>query len=269
MAQDENQIVDQVTDPIATEHVETTTTTPSVEDTARLDGWVPKEEFNGDPNKWVDAGEFNRRGELFKKIEAQSKELKAVKQAMKEFAEHNAKVKEAAYKEALETLKAQRVEALEAGDVREFTKLEDKIEELKTSRETETKAAPQANAGPSEDFLEFHKTNQWYLRDRDLTSFADAIGAQYFQDGHNEKETLAYVEREVRKRFPEKFVKNVPPANAVASGRQAPNPATSTDKAWNALDATSRRIAEKFIKQGVITKEKYLEDLGLIKKSKA
>ena len=42
-------------------------------------GWVPKEEFQGDEHKWVEAGEFLRRGELFKKIEDQGKQLKDVR----------------------------------------------------------------------------------------------------------------------------------------------------------------------------------------------
>jgi len=42
-----------------------------VELQARDSGWVPKEEYKGEEHKWVDAGEFLRRGELFKKIEDQ------------------------------------------------------------------------------------------------------------------------------------------------------------------------------------------------------
>ena len=106
-------------------------TEPSVEDRARADGWVAKEDYKGDPAKWVDAGEYIRRGELFAKIEAQSKELKSIKQTMKEFSDFHAKVQETAYKDALNQLKRERVAALEAGDVQEFTAIEDKIEELK------------------------------------------------------------------------------------------------------------------------------------------
>ena len=51
---------------------------PSDEETvARAAGWRPKEEFDGDPNQWVDAGEFNRRAPLFEKINNQNKELQS------------------------------------------------------------------------------------------------------------------------------------------------------------------------------------------------
>ena len=55
-----------------------------VEQEALNSGWVPKDQFNGDEHKWVDAAEYLRRGELFKKIESQSKELKDVKRALQE-----------------------------------------------------------------------------------------------------------------------------------------------------------------------------------------
>ena len=52
------------------------------ESEARESGWVPKEEFTGDPKTWVDAAEFVRRGPLFKKIDTQSREIKAMRQAI-------------------------------------------------------------------------------------------------------------------------------------------------------------------------------------------
>lgn len=58
-------------------------------------GWIPREEFDGDPDKFIDAAEFVRRGELFKKIESQSREVKQLRQALEAFKQHHSKVKEA------------------------------------------------------------------------------------------------------------------------------------------------------------------------------
>ena len=60
-------------------------------------GWIPKEEFDGDPEAFIDAAEFVRRGELFEKIEKQSKQLKAVREALEAFRIHHSKVKENEY----------------------------------------------------------------------------------------------------------------------------------------------------------------------------
>ena len=50
------------------------------EQRASAEGWVPKEEWTGDPAQWRPAKEFLDRGELFKKIEEQvRKELGLVR----------------------------------------------------------------------------------------------------------------------------------------------------------------------------------------------
>src|ERR1700744_3154427 len=94
-------------------------------------GWVPKEEFDGDAERWVDAGEFLRRGELFRKIESQSKELKDVRKALAELAKHNSKIREVEYARAIEGLKAQKKEALSKGDADRVVDIDDKIDLVK------------------------------------------------------------------------------------------------------------------------------------------
>ena len=71
-------------------------------------GWVPKDQFDGDPEKFVDAGEFLRRGELFRKIESQSKEMKELRKALNELAKHNANVRKVEYERAVQSLKAEK-----------------------------------------------------------------------------------------------------------------------------------------------------------------
>ena len=81
------------------------------ESEARAQGWVPQEDFEGDKSKWVDAAEFVRRGELFRKIDTQNKELKETKKTLAALKEHYTKVEEAAFNRALSALKAQKVAA--------------------------------------------------------------------------------------------------------------------------------------------------------------
>src|SRR5574343_553334 len=88
-----------------------TTETPAVtvdpfEEQAREQGWKPKEEYEGDPNKWKPAKEFVERGELFGKIDTLGRELKETKKALKMLQEHNAKIKETEYARAVSELKA-------------------------------------------------------------------------------------------------------------------------------------------------------------------
>lgn len=103
-----------------------------VQQEAIAHGWVPKEEFQGDEHKWVDAGEFLRRGELLKKIEQVSKTAKQAQQTLAEFKAHYAKVKETEYQNALRALKSERRNAMVEGDFEKVEAIEEKMEGVKT-----------------------------------------------------------------------------------------------------------------------------------------
>jgi len=83
-----------------------------IQEEAINQGWVPKEEFAGEEDEFIDAAEFVRRGELFRKIESQSKEMKELRKALNGLAGHNAKIREVEYKRAVDDLKAQKKTAL-------------------------------------------------------------------------------------------------------------------------------------------------------------
>lgn len=52
------------------------------EDKARKRGWKPKEDYEGDPNKWVDAAEFNRQSPLHDTIADLSTRAKKTEKAL-------------------------------------------------------------------------------------------------------------------------------------------------------------------------------------------
>lgn len=79
-----------------------------VEEKARDLGWKPKEEFHGDEEQFIDAGEFLRRKPLFDKIEHMGKELKETKKVLNLLQSHHSKVKETEYNRALAELKSER-----------------------------------------------------------------------------------------------------------------------------------------------------------------
>jgi hypothetical protein len=148
-------------------------------------GWVPKEEFEGDEDKFVDAAEFVRRGELFRKIESQSKELKDVKKALNELAKHNAKVREVEYTRALESLKHQKKTALSEGDADRVVDIEDRIDLVKDQQK---QLANQVIQDIREEVLNPELTswinkNGWYETDKKMRAYADTIGVQLHQEG--------------------------------------------------------------------------------------
>lgn len=72
----------------------------SVEDQARLQGWRPKEEFEGDPNQWKDAKHFLEVGESWKKQANLARELKELREQYKSLVEGQATLQKMEYERA-------------------------------------------------------------------------------------------------------------------------------------------------------------------------
>lgn len=228
-------------------------------------GWVPKEEWDGDPDDWRPAKEFLDRGELFKKIEEQKRELKHMKSAMEEFSRHHAKVRDVEYKRALAALKAEKKEALEESDHDAVVEIDERIAEIKEQQ----RAVPQqtqTESQPDPMFTRWVARNSWYEQDRLMKAAADEVAREVFEASGgavDKAEMLAAIDKRIRKEFPHKFNNpNRDKANAVegTSGKGR----TANDKEPE-MNEVERRIMKTVLASGVISKEKYLEEFKAIK----
>lgn len=241
----------------------------AVEQRAMEQGWVPQEEWTGDPDDWRPAKEFVDRGELFRKIDELKNENKRIRQGVEEFKRHHEKVKELAYKQALADLKAQKKLALESGDADAVIQIDEKIAE---TREEATKAAqapveqPQPQ-GPHPDFVRWEARNTWYKADRAMKAVADEVARDMVSRGEQDiTRILTEVDKEMRKAFPTKFEnprRNAP--GAVEAGTNKGGRATKEDYT---LTEDERRIMNRVVATGAITKEKYIEQLKAISKAR-
>lgn len=235
-----------------------------VESEARAAGWVPKDEYHGDEAKWVDAPEFVRRGELFDKINRQGSELKEVRKALEALKAHHHTVKESAYKEALASLRKEKREAFEDGDADKIIQIEEKIdtvrdEQRQFERERAAAATEVARGEAHPEFQAWQNRNTWYNDSRPMRAFADTLGAELHQNGLSPAEVLKKVELEVRKEFPHKFENpNRNKTGAVEAGGKITGRKTADTFE---LSDTERAIMNRFVRQGVMTQEKYIEDL--------
>ena len=182
----------------------------SIEIKAIEQGWIPKEDFDGDVSEFIDAPEFVRRGELFGKIEKQSKELKAVRQALDALSKHHTKVKEMEYERALKTLKDARRQATMEGDHERALTLEDKIDEVKAEKEAIVQESRQTQVQEPDtytpEFENWVSRNEWYESNRLMRKAADALGKELYEEGgRSPSEVLVLVEKEIRKEFAHKF----------------------------------------------------------------
>lgn len=230
----------------------------AVEQEAMASGWVPKEEYKGVEHKWVDAGEFLRRGELFKKIEDQSKQLKDVRSALTEMKKLHSQVREVEYKRALDALREQKRTALQEGDADAVLAAEERIDLVK-EQVKQLQSEPTEPQEPTEnpEFTQWADRNSWYRSSAPMKAFADALGNELARAGNSPYEVLKKVEAEVRKEFPHKF-RN---PNQDKPGAVETSQSRGTTKTAFVLTDEQRKVMNKLVRNGVMTEKQYIEDL--------
>ena len=228
-------------------------------------GWKPKEEFSGVEGKWVDADEFNRRGELFDKIDVLSKDLKESKKALKMLQDHHQKVRETEYQRALTNLKAEKKSAFENGDADKIIDIDDRIAEVKAAQIVERQAIQQQVNTPDPRFVQWVERNSWYAQDVELRSFADSTGTAHAQayPSKSPDEVLDYVAKRVKTAFPEKFT-NPNRSKPSAVEGNAPRKEQGRKSEYT-LTKDEAAAMNTFVRQGIMTKEEYIDQLKNIK----
>jgi hypothetical protein len=234
---------------------------------AKEQGWVPQTEWDGDPDQWRPAKEFLDRGELFKKIDDQSRTIKEVRKALVDLQKHNSKLAEVEYKRALETLKQQKKDALLEGDADAVVDIDEKMDLVRDAQKAAAQAVPQVPADVQEQihpvFNAWKERNSWYENNRAMRAFADRVGAEAAARGASVTDVLQIVDQEVKKEFAEKFVN---PNRAKAPGVEGSTNKGGGKKDTFELTSDERRVAERFIRTVPgMTMEKYIADLKKIK----
>lgn len=233
-----------------------------VEDKARKMGWVPKSEFRGDPEKWRPAEEFVERGEnmvplLRSQVKRQEREIAELKQTMHQFAEYHTKTEQRAYEKALKDLREQRAAAIAAGDGVAFDKVDSQINELREELESKKTQKPQEE-GETPEFREWLSRNAW-ANDVKLQNIGRGIAEALVADGETARgvELLDLVSQEIKRRYPEKFEN--PRRNAAPSVEGAASAPRKAGKSYADLPPEAKAACDRFVKQGLTTKEKYVK----------
>lgn len=245
------------------ENVQTPEVNPVIEQ-ARSMGWKPKEEYEGDPEKWVNADIFVARAPLFEKIDEQhryaknlQRRLEQMEKVVQEQAAHTERVRQTEYKRALQELREAKRAALAEEDLIRADELQEKIEDLKEVQKTATVSRPDPT--PPEAFVQWSSENQWYKLDSEMREFADAIGVVESQKGKSPEEVLKAVTEKVRKHFPDKF-RNPNKDRAPSVESQSTGGGVKKGSKFQPT-AEQRAIAKRFADSGVMTEEQYYKDL--------
>lgn len=231
-------------------------------------GWRPKEEFDGNPDDFIDASEFVRRKPLFEKIDNVGKELRETKKALLALQAHHQKVKEVEFKKALEQLKAEKKTALEEGDASKLIEIDDQIAEARQAQVTAQAQLREEVNKPHPGFINWVNKNTWYRDNAELKVAADQIGTAYAASNPDKDpdDILKYVEGRIRKLYPETFSNpNKSKPSVVEGSTQTPVVKKKSSLDDYPLTEDERRVMMSFVRQGVMTKEEYIKDLKAIK----
>lgn len=237
-----------------------------VEKQAMEQGWVPKDQWNGE-GKWRDAESFLDRGELFGKIDRQNRELRSLKEAQHDFKRHLETVRATEYKRALADLKAQKKEALREGDADAVVEIDEQMEEVReeefAARQAAASRPAQSNGEDHPEFVSWKNKNSWYSNNAEMRKFADAYGAGLRANGVSPSEVLRDVEATVKQKYATRFSNpNREKASAV-EGNAGSAASTKADKFK--LSDGEHRMMKRIVATGAITEEKYIADLKLVK----
>jgi hypothetical protein len=231
---------------------------------AREAGWTPKEEFPGEPGQWLDSRSYleQKRTRELQKLRRKTERLEST---VSELKGHYSKVEENAHKRAVESLKAEKVKALEAGDHQRVVDVDEELNRMRDNRPGTGKPS-----GPDPAFTRWVQDNGWYESDNDMREFADFTGLKYAKENPDRtpQEVFEYATSRVRKQFPDKF-RNPRRSDASpveGAGRTA---SKNAGPRWSDLPEHYQQIGDKFVRQGVMTRDQYIADLVKLGEIKA
>lgn len=235
-------------------------------DRAKMMGHIPKEEFRGDPEKWVPADKYVERadnlmpvlksqlGKYENKITNLEAQIESQKKTTEKLLKMGETVQQRAYEQAKRDITQQQVQAVSDGDVEKWQKLEDQKESLPKPEIVEPEPVQSTPV-----FDQWRSGNEWYLKDEDMTDFANLYGQKMQQQNPNMPydQILTSVEKKIKETFPTKFEnpnRNQP--SVVDGGQNREVAVKSGGKTYNDLPADAKAMCNQNVSQGLYkTKE--------------
>ena len=253
---------------------------------ARIFGWVPKEEFRGYEDDWVDAEVFVKLGKeinpilrknnelLMKKLDEKAKEIDSIKASVEEFKKFQKESferKTAEYEISIAELKSKKREAIAEGNGDAVVDIDDQIDSLKEAqREAKAEAKAKAEVPPTAqasipddpELQSWLGRNQWFGPDTEMTDVANGLGASVRRQFPHltGRDFLDKLDDKVKEYFPHKFTGNKSKGSAVDSSGSVRGSGSSGKKSYDNLPADAKQACDRFIKNGWIkSKQEYID----------
>jgi hypothetical protein len=141
-------------------------------------GWTPKDQWKGDPNNWKDAKTYVEHGADIVRItkaqlKAQEKDFAARLEKMEKVNAKTVEQLQKAHDKELADLKAQRREAIKAGDVDKAEKLDDQIDDLKDDAPKAKLTGAALDKHNQKVQEEWVGKQDWWDTDEEMTGLGD------------------------------------------------------------------------------------------------
>jgi hypothetical protein len=183
-----------------------------IEQRAKEMGWAPKEEWRGDPERWIDAEQFVHRGEeilpilrstnrkLQDEVAALKNEVSATKTALQnsataieELKKFNSEANREKMKESKAALISQLKKAREDGNLDAEVELGDQLDSVRAAERDAAKPPAKTNGAEEPktpqvdpDYPAWASDNPWFQKDNRKTALFMAIAAELRQDPAND-----------------------------------------------------------------------------------
>lgn len=211
---------------------------PSIDDIASKMGWVPQDQWRGDPKEWRPSHEFlSNTAKINTKL---TSKLENVEKQLGTLARTSAAVTEQALAQQREELLRAREEAFDSGDKQAFNQADQKLAQIERQAPTVPNEPPET--------AEFRQRHQWFGQDKEATNWAVARAEQLAQQNIGVPRQLAIIEREVKDLFPEHFPK---PQKGAPLNQPGARGAAVTKKGYSSLPADAKAAADEYVKRKV------------------
>lgn len=256
----------------------------AVEQRARNMGWLPKEEFRGNPDNWVGADKFvemaetslphlkgtlkvmeDKMAEQTKLLEQQDKKFESLQQDLSDFVQFSRASEQRAYDKAMTDLQEKQLKAKTDGDLDAFVEATEGIDNLlKTHPAVTGEDRPKGSAGQQKTveqqyqdwigaepnaFEDWVAENQWFHNDYELHSEALKID-QFLQQKYGFSKSRSFRLQEmgkmVKDRFPEKFGNTSKAKGSPVEGDSGGGPKGSNGKSYNDLPPDAKAKCDKW-----------------------
>lgn len=232
-------------------------------------GWAPKDEWRGDPERWIEADEFLKRGEerlpiLQERLRKQDETIASLQGSMRDVIRTQGDFERQTRAEVEKEFEERKRAAVEEADTDAYDQVAK--EHQKWDAENPAPAAP-AEPAPAQDpaFATWSGDNPWYggetTDDVRMTNYANSMGAFVKTDRPEVVGTPEFyveVEKLVKKQFPDKFGNpNRRRPGAVESARGAPG--ARGKKGYADLPPAAKKMCDRYVERGdIANKEEYV-----------